>query len=232
MAGTAQAAVRWAQSQLGYKEGRGNRTKYADAAGHANGLAWCATFVVACMRANGVRLPSESAYTPTMANGFQRAGRWGRTPRVGAVVFFRWPSLGRIAHVGIVESVRSDGSVVCIEGNTDVAGGRTGGQVMRKVRRANIAGYGYPAYGTEARKAAPAPAAGGRVAYPGKPLRRGSRGAAVAHLQRRLVNLGNRMAVDGEFGPATERVVRIAQRNRRLAVDGIVGPATWKALGL
>lgn len=31
---------------------------------------WCADFIVACLRHFGIKLPSESAYTPTMFNGF------------------------------------------------------------------------------------------------------------------------------------------------------------------
>src|SRR5207249_4164259 len=49
-------------------------------------------------------------------------------------------------HVGLVEAVRADSSIVTIEGNTDERGGGSGGKVMRHVRRANIAGYGYPQY--------------------------------------------------------------------------------------
>ncbi len=52
----------------------------------------------------------------------------------------------RVAHVGIVESVRKDGRFVTIEGNTDVAGGRTGGQVMRKVRSQNGWTFAMPEY--------------------------------------------------------------------------------------
>lgn len=136
-----------ARAELGYVEGpRDNQNRYAPRAGHADRQPWCASFVVAIMRAAGIRLPSESAYTPAMANGFRAAKRWTTRPQVGAVVFYAWPGMGRIAHVGIVEAVRADGRIVAIEGNTDSAGGRTGGRVMRQVRQAHIAGYGLPAY--------------------------------------------------------------------------------------
>jgi hypothetical protein len=66
-------------------------------------------------------------------------------------------------------------------------------------------------------------------------LRAGSRGPAVADLQRRLnVWLAGqavaRLAVDGQFGRDTDRAVRRFQAAHRLTVDGIVGPITWRAL--
>ena len=64
-------------------------------------------------------------------------------------------------------------------------------------------------------------------------LRLGSRGPAVAELQRRLNSKGAtpRLDVDGIFGPVTSAAVRGFQRSRGLTVDGIVGPKTWAALG-
>ena len=49
-------------------------------------------------------------------------GAWGTSPRVGAVVFFRFPGgPARIHHVGIVTGVNLDGTVDTIEGNTSRA---------------------------------------------------------------------------------------------------------------
>jgi peptidoglycan hydrolase-like protein with peptidoglycan-binding domain len=56
-------------------------------------------------------------------------------------------------------------------------------------------------------------------------LRMGSRGAAVAKLQRRLG-----VAADGIFGPITRARVRAFQKRHGLLVDGIVGPQTRAAL--
>jgi peptidoglycan hydrolase-like protein with peptidoglycan-binding domain len=49
---------------------------------------------------------------------------------------------------------------------------------------------------------------------------------AVERLQASL-----HVAVDGDFGPATEAAIRHLQAREGLAVDGIAGPATWRALG-
>lgn len=66
-------------------------------------------------------------------------------------------------------------------------------------------------------------------------LMRGSTGEAVRRLQDRLNRdypRYSRLVADGDFGPATEGVVREFQRRAGLLVDGIAGPATLKALGL
>jgi peptidoglycan hydrolase-like protein with peptidoglycan-binding domain len=56
-------------------------------------------------------------------------------------------------------------------------------------------------------------------------LRRGSKGALVETLQKRLG-----LVADGDFGPRTEAAVREFQRRRQIVPDGIVGPKTWAAL--
>lgn len=62
-------------------------------------------------------------------------------------------------------------------------------------------------------------------------LRNGSTGTAVRRLQRSLTAaLGRTVAIDGQFGPATETAVRDYQSTRQLLVDGVVGTATWTAL--
>jgi hypothetical protein len=58
-------------------------------------------------------------------------------------------------------------------------------------------------------------------------LKVGSRGAAVAELQRKLG-----IAADGVFGPQTRAAVRRFQRRRGLTVDGVAGPQTLSALGI
>jgi len=72
--------------------------------------------------------------------------------------------------------------------------------------------------------------------FPGVLLRNGSRGENVRTLQTMLNEARVQypsipvLAVDGVFGPITERAVRAFQQARGLAVDGIVGPITWNAL--
>lgn len=70
----------------------------------------------------------------------------------------------------------------------------------------------------------PAPAPAGPK-YPGQPLRLGSKGEAVKHVQR-VVGATQ----DGDYGAATERRVKAWQKLRGMFVDGVVGPVTWKAM--
>jgi peptidoglycan hydrolase-like protein with peptidoglycan-binding domain len=85
---------------------------------------------------------------------------------------------------------------------------------------------------------APTPAPGVPIGrYADILLFRGSTGAQVAELQRRLkygyAAYAGHLAIDGLYGEQTEAVVREFQRRTPdLVVDGVVGPATAAALRL
>lgn len=242
---TAAAVLNVARAELGVAESPSGSNKvkyntwYYGRAVSGGSYPWCAVFVswVAAMAGAGAVIPKH-AYTPTGAAWFKGRGAWGTKPRVGAVVYYNIGGLGRISHVGIVEAVHPDGTWTAIEGNTDAAGGRTGGRVMRQ-RRSKLGaggGFGYPAYAAD-KPAAAAPAA--PAAAGGRPtLRRGSTGPHVGVLQKKLKagfpsyrhKLGA-MVVDNDFGPTTEAWVKEFQRRSGLDDDGIVGDKTWRALG-
>jgi N-acetyl-anhydromuramyl-L-alanine amidase AmpD len=61
-------------------------------------------------------------------------------------------------------------------------------------------------------------------------LRSGATGSPVRTLQNLLNKKGAKLAVDGDFGPATLAAVKAFQKSAKLVVDGVVGPATWAAL--
>jgi hypothetical protein len=63
-------------------------------------------------------------------------------------------------------------------------------------------------------------------------LKKGDKGPTVAALQKRLNQVGYVLTVDGDFGPATEEVIRIFQAWKGLDVDGKVGIKTREALGI
>ena len=101
-----------------------------------------------------------SAYCPSGKSLFLRSGRWGTAPKVGSIVYYYYPSLRRVAHVGVVTKVEEEGktfSFTSIEGNTSGSvNERNGGAVRQKMHRkishssvgsGIINGFGYPAYG-------------------------------------------------------------------------------------
>jgi hypothetical protein len=80
----------------------------------------------------------------------------------------------------------------------------------------------------DAAEVAPKPAAPTpvKMAYPGKYVKVGSKGAAVKYLQTKLG-----LEADGVFGTATANAVKALQKKHKLTADGIVGPKTWAKLG-
>lgn len=72
--------------------------------------------------------------------------------------------------------------------------------------------------------------------WPGVVLRRGSKGSDVEQVQFWLSELAQfnsalpDLNVDGSFGAATEKAVKIFQQEQGLTADGVVGQATWDAL--
>jgi peptidoglycan hydrolase-like protein with peptidoglycan-binding domain len=222
-----------ARSQLGIHEKPfgSNRTPYSQWYGLIG--PWCAMFVSWCFFNEGLPLPASTAkgfaYTPVGAAWFRRQSRWTRRPQVGAVIFFDFPGDGvdRISHVGIVERVNADGSPICLEGNTNAPGGRTGGQVLRHRRSVGIVGYGLPNYAvrvTRPDEDPPDPSAG-------SDLREGDVGPEVARWQRQLNEAtGARLAVDGEFGALTLRATVAFQGSAGLRSNGVVARSTRQAM--
>lgn len=112
---------------------------------------WCADFIVATARQVGLKLPSESAYTPTMADAFKRAGLFTQTPQPGDIGFVDFPNDNktRVQHVAIVTDVVGS-TIVTVEGNTSsgVRGSQdNGGGVWERMRpRGIFVGFGRPPF--------------------------------------------------------------------------------------
>lgn len=158
MSATATEVINVAKTQLGkyYPGNSPYGVWYGDKVGSniynsaqfcAMGLSWCAD------KAKALDIIPLHAYTPSGVNWFKSKGQWHagtKGIKRGDIVYFDFPGLPlRVSHVGIVESVNSDGSVNTIEFNTSgTAGGdqRNGRVVARKRRKAYIVGYGRPKY--------------------------------------------------------------------------------------
>ena len=202
---TAAAVLDRARAELGTAESPvgSNRVKYNTwyygRAVSGSAYPWCAVFVswiAAQAGALAAAIIPKHAYTPTGAAWFKGRGQWSRTPRVGSIVYYQWPGMNRISHVGIVEAVHADGSWTAIEGNTDGAGSRTGGRVMRQRRSSlgALGGFGHPAYSD-----APAPA-------PAAPPRPAGNSDVVRATQRAV-----HVTVDAAWGPQTDRGVNLVR---------------------
>jgi murein L,D-transpeptidase YcbB/YkuD len=73
------------------------------------------------------------------------------------------------------------------------------------------------------------------VAEPVKPkhtFKRGDKGEGVKVVQDALFHRGYKVDVDGDFGPGTEKAVKVFQATKGLRPDGIAGPNTLRELGL
>ncbi len=249
MSATARQLLVWAADQLRTMEKPegSNKNPYARIAGHANGFAWCATFIVAGQKANTIPLVrgTNSAFTPTMHNAFKAAGRLHERPRPGDVGFVFYKSMGRIGHVFFVEKVEGD-FVVTIEGNTNLDGGPQGIGVFRHRRRWRgagemIRGFGRPKYGAPNPSKRPTVHVSNLVvASTTNPI--GPQGSAARPHDTRIVEaalvaeglLAPRWARDGSFGSVTVTAYRQWQRRMGFAgqdADGVPGLETLQKLG-
>lgn len=142
---TGAAIVREAAKYIGTNELPGNRGSVIDGwnkqAGVPLGSPYCGAFAGAMHKLAGASVPSGYAYTPNWSKDSHLV-TW-ETAQPGDVVLFFYPSMGRIAHIGII---REPGAtyIKTIEGNTsyDAAAGtssdREGDGVHAKLRNAKV----------------------------------------------------------------------------------------------
>jgi peptidoglycan hydrolase-like protein with peptidoglycan-binding domain len=218
---TASDVLAVAASQVGYYAPPGSSNKYGLWYG-LNFQPWCAEFVSwVAAQAGATDIIPKHAWTPSGAAWFQGRGQWhGGTSGAarGDVVYYNFSGAG-ISHVGLVESVNSDGSLNTIEGNTGgtfSASQVNGGLVARKRRLAYIVGFGRPAYAGPPPVAPAVPAASGLAAD-------GDFGPLTCMALQRVLGVG----VDGSFGPITKRAL---QSNLGVVADGFFGPISTRAL--
>lgn len=239
---TAKKVLSIAASQLGISESpRGtNRVKYNEWYG-INGIPWCATFVswvldkAGLTELRGLQNERGSAYCPLIEKYYRQQGRWQSVPQVGAIVLFDWGGDGVSDHIGFVEQVINLNEVITIEGNTSATNNSNGGQVQSRSRYSSqIRGYGIPLYqggnGPLDLNDLSYEELGEPQLYLTSPM---INGVIVKHVQKRLLQLGYSVGVDGSdgfYGSDTEAAVKLFQKAKGLEVDGWVGRNTWTAL--
>ena len=100
--------------------------------------AWCCMFIWACFNKSGhadlFMGGAKEAYCFNVRDYYQARGKWGSTPKKGALVIY-----GGQGHIGIVESVNSAGGYTSIEGNY-------GDDVKRRDSHQNVLGFCYIDY--------------------------------------------------------------------------------------
>lgn len=215
-----------ARSQVGTMESpyNTNLQKYGAWYGW-NGVAWCDIFLSwvfsSCGWLDGHLGKSASVYLT--AERFRKAGRYGTTPRVGALAIFNGYS-----HIELVTAVGS-GVVTSIGGNTSAGPGSisNGGVVAEKKRSTSlIMGYCYPAYkAVQAASPIPnLPASSKPTAItPVNLVVDGDRGPKTIAALNRWTGRGNTTAWDAKAKKALQRKVGATP-------DAVIGPKTVKAL--
>lgn len=193
-----------ARAEIGVKESPSGsnkvkyNTEYYGRAVSGSNYAWCAVFVWWVFKQAGCPElyfgGKKSAHCPTVADYYilnkQTVSK--SKGQAGDIVLFDWNQNNSSDHIGIIESRNSDGSYVCIEGNTAVGNDSNGGQVMRRTRyQSQISWICRPKYSQKSTV---------------KPV------ASTA-------TSTNKLAVDGQWGETTTRKT---QQVLGTPVDGIV----------
>ncbi len=234
---TAAQVIATAKSQIGTKESPfgSNRQKYGVWYGW-NGVPWCDQFLSWCFAQSKslTLIGGKSASVALTASRMRALGRYGSTPRIGALAFFN-----NYSHIELVTGVNSNGTITTIGGNTGPSSISNGGGVYANTRsRSLIRGYGYPAYtGTPKVTAPPKPSVSTDLVVDGvfgpntiKRLQRwvgvsqtGVMGSTTNKALQRKVGVTQ----DGKMGPVT---VKALQRVVGVRQDGAWGSITTRAL--
>lgn len=205
---------------------RGYAVKYTDS--------WCAAFVSAVAIKLGYTdiIPTECSCSK-MIELLKKLGAFveddAYIPKSGDILFYDWDDTGKGDNAGVSDHV---GIVEKVDGNTiTVIEGNYSDSVKRRTIEVNgkyIRGYGAPKYDSE-----PAITNVEVCTVEVKVLKKGAKGDAVKALQILLIgrnyNCGS-YGADGSFGSATDKAVRVFQKDKGLSVDGVCGPKTWAKL--
>lgn len=241
-----------AKSQVGYREGANNYTKYADEpmitrlyGWCPQNQPWCCTFVNWCfLTAFGYDIGSSLTYGGTAAcfnsaQLFKSAGAWSRFPEVGDQAFFL--SGGGINHTGIVVDVNS-AAFTTVEGNySDKVS-----SVRHNVGASDVAGFGRPEWSLVQSVAVTDGKENVSLenkekldlnSHIWKPqtLKYGSTGVDVYVLQGILVAKkfyadNNKREIDGEYGAKTQAAVNQAKKFYGMMANGECDLNLWRRL--
>lgn len=234
---TVDKILKIARAEVGTKATNIKRCKYNTAfyGSEVSGSCydWCAAFVWWVFKQANAddMLFVKTAGCGVLAQTFYNKGKIVRSGyKAGDVVLFHWsneastivPGAYAVDHVGIIESVNSDGSYTTIEGNT----GGGNGAVLRQKRWASCISYVCrPDYvGSSANK------------EDEEMIKYGEHNTATLAFKKQLLELYNmgiiKTKVDNSngFGDGTLKAVKEVQKLAKITVDGIVGEQTINAV--
>ena len=228
---SAQAMAKIARSQVGYRETGNNDTKFNRWLGRipgyphdGYGYPWCHAFLSWLLAQTGnAGAGPRTAGCEVGVAWFRARGRYYSTPKVGDFVYY---GAGGGTHVELVIGVSSS-SITTIGGNT--SGSLNGayyngnGVYLKSVSRSStrIHGYGRPTY--TAGGGTPSGLESDMVG-----LKQGDEGEQVKFLQELLVACGQKITIDGEYGPKTSAAVlavRKSQGSKQDFGDRVTGAA-------
>lgn len=189
---------------------------------------WCCVFIWFCLMS--IKGFPKTASCANLGNYFKKQGKFFTSnPKPGDVVFFKFSRNNNWTnHVGIVESVKGN-SIITIEGNTSINSDDNGGAVMRRTRNSNIVGFGRPDYADSVAEPVAEPT---KKQFP--TLKRGDKNEYVRAWQNYLISckIGcGKWGADADFGPDTEKAVKIYQLKMGLPVTGIIDQDDWNTVG-
>jgi len=215
---TRQQIIATAAAENGAKENppNTNQNKYGAWYG-MNGVPWCAIFVSWVFDKAGLPLGKIDSvkgfhYCPSAYNYWKRNNQLTYSPQPGDIVLYDWRGDGLSDHTGIfVTWVKPNDTFTAWEGNTSFNNDSDGGQVMLRTRSIRSV------------KSFVSPAVYGQTTNVSNDiLQRGDQSSEVARIQKMLFDLKYDITVDGDFGPATRKVVKQFQKEHGLEITGIV----------
>lgn len=245
--------VSLARSEVGYREGGDNFTKYASDQNISKlygwtpqNQPWCGTFVNwVFMTALGYDLGSKltyggSALCRAAADNYKAHNAFNKSPELGDQSFYY--SGGAINHTGIVVEVNGD-SFVAVEGNySDKVS-----LVTHSTGSSDVAGFGRPCWDIVLSASAQSQGKNESISaqsqgktevdiadHEWEPLTLSTSNVYKADcvVLQALLNVHHFACgqADGFFGPKTQAAVNKLQAWAKIKVDGVCGPETWKVL--
>ena len=131
------------KAQVGVREATGKNDgpqvkAYLASVGLAEGHNWCAAVLYYCFQSSGIVSVPKSGWSPSWFPRNKTIYRRGEVYKTlnwpkSSVFGIYFPRMGRIAHVGFVDTVINN-RVVTYEGNTNAQGSRVGNGFFRRLR--------------------------------------------------------------------------------------------------